>query len=111
MPADVVNRHQRHVQRQRRSLGKIHADQQSADQAGRIGHSDGVDVRPRHVGAQKRLIRKAINRLNVLARGDLRNNAAVDAMQRDLRGDAVRQYLPAVAYQRDGGFVAGGFHR
>ena len=44
MPADMVNRHQRQIQRIGRSLRKIHADQHRADEPRRIGDCDGVQV-------------------------------------------------------------------
>ena len=58
----------------------------------------------------QRLLGKTVDGLNMLARGDLRHNAAVFAVQRHLRGDAVRQDASSVLHNGDGGLVAGGLN-
>ena len=110
MPADMVDGNERFVQCQRRRLRKIHADEQRADQPRRIGHRKRVDLTAGDLCLRKRLLRKSVNRLNVLSRRDLRHNTAVNAVQRHLRGDAVRQHLTPVAHKGDRRLVAGGFN-
>ena len=110
MALDVVDRNERHIERQCSRLGKIHADEQRADKAGRIGHGDGVQLAARQAGVLQRLLGKTVDGLNMLARGDLRHNAAVFAVQRHLRGDAVRQDASSVLHNGDGGLVAGGLN-
>ena len=97
-------------QRQRCRLGEIHADEQRADQAGRIGHGDGVNVGAAHIRGGKRLLGKAVDRFDVLARGDFGHDAAVEPVQRHLRGNLVCQHLAAVPHERNGGLVAGRFN-
>ena len=84
MPPDMVNRNERHAEAVRRRLRKIYAHQHRTDQPRRIGHSDGVDLLPRHGGARERLICQRVNCLNMFARGQLRHNAAVKPVQCDL---------------------------
>ena len=111
MTADVVDRHQRHAECERGCLCKIHPDQHRADQPRRIGDGNGINVAARQVRRFQRLIGKAIDRLNVLSRGNFRHHAAVEFVDLDLRGDAVGQDLPPVADNGNGGLVAGGFNR
>ena len=89
MPADMVNRHKRQIQRIGGSLRKIHADQHRADEPRRIGDCDGVQIPARQAALHKRLICQTINCFNVLARCNLRHHAAVELVQLHLRGDAV----------------------
>ena len=79
-----MHRNERHVQRQRGRLSKVHTHEQRADQAGRIGHGHSVNLAARHARLLERLLGKAGNCLNVLARGNFRHHAAVDAVQRHL---------------------------
>ena len=110
VPADMVNRNKRYTETVRCCLCKIHANQYRADQPRRIGHSDCVDFLPRHGRARERLICQRINRFDVLARSQLRHDAAIETVQCDLRGNAICQNCSSVLYNSDGGFVAGGFH-
>ena len=111
MSADVMHRHQRHIQRKGRRLRKVHANQNCADQPRRIGHGDRINVLPRQLRSLEGLICQRVDCLNVLPRGDLRHHAAVKLVDRDLRSDAVGQNFTSVAHDGDGSFVAGGFHR
>ena len=84
MPPDMVNRNERHAEAVRRRLRKIYAHQHRADQPRRIGHGDSVDLLPRYGRAGKRLVCQRVNCFNMLARGQLRHNAAVKPVQCDL---------------------------
>ena len=107
---DMVHRDQRYPQSIGRRFGEVDPHQQRTDEAGRIGHGDGVQLAARQAGVLQRLLGKTVDGLNMLARGDLRHNAAVFAVQRDLRGDAVRQDASSVLHNGDGGLVAGGLN-
>ena len=84
MPPDMVNRNERHAEAVRRRLREIHTHQHRADQPRRIGHGDSVDLLPRYGRAGKRLVCQRVNCFNMLTRGQLRHNAAVKPVQRDL---------------------------
>ena len=84
MAADMVDRHERHAEAVGRGLGKVDADQHCADQTGRIGHGDGVNILPRQLRLCERFIGQRVDGLNMLARGKLRHDAAVEPVQRDL---------------------------
>ena len=77
MSPDVLYRHERHPEAQRRELREVHPDKHRTDQPRRIRHGHGVDVAARELRLLQRLIRKAIDGLDVLARRDLRHHAAV----------------------------------
>ena len=110
MATDVVHRYQGLVHGQRRRLGKVHAHQYRTDEAGGKGHGHGVDVIPCDACRGKRLVGQGVDGLHVLAGGNLRYHAAVEPVERHLRGNAVGEYLPPVLHHRHGGLVAGGFH-
>ena len=106
---DVMHRHERHAEPQRREFREVHPDKHRADQPRRIRHGHGVDVAARKLCLLQRLIREAVDGLDVLARRDLRHHAAIQFMQLHLRGDAVRQHLAPVAHDGNRRFVAGRF--
>ena len=111
MSAHVVHGNERHAERIRRRLGKVHTHQHRADQPRRIRHSHGVNIRAREICLFQRLVGKTVDRLNVLARGDLRHHAAVELVQLDLRGDAVGQNASSVAHYGNSRLVTGRFYR
>ena len=61
-------------------------------------------------GDVERLVAHAADGLDVLARGKLGHDAAVEPVQGDLRRDAVGQDGSSVLHDGDGSLVAGGFH-
>ena len=81
---DVMHRHERHAEPQRREFREVHPDKHRADQPRRIRHGNRVDLLPRHGRAGKRLVCQRVNCFNMLARGQLRHNAAVKPVQCDL---------------------------
>ena len=93
-PARWWTRHQRHAERQRDRLRDRHADQQRADQARALGHRNRVDVLPRRARFGERALEHAADVAHVLARRQLRHDAAPLAMDRDLRGDDARSHPP-----------------
>ena len=84
MPADMVHWDERHAEAVRRRLRKIYAHQHRADQPRRIRHGNRVDLLPRYGRTGKRLVCQRVNCFNMLARGQLRHNAAVKPVQCDL---------------------------
>jgi hypothetical protein len=89
-------------------LGGVGADQQRPRQAGAGGHRHGVDVAQGAAGAVQRLVQDGDDRLDVLARGELRHDAAVAGVQLDLGGDDAGEQPAAVADDGGCGLVAGG---
>ena len=109
MPADMVDRDQRHAQRERGSLGEVHAHQHRADEAGSIAHRHGVDVLPSDPRSLERALGQQRDGLDMAARRDLRHDAAVHRVQIGLGKDLIAQDLSAVLDDGHGGLVAGGF--
>ena len=109
MPADMVHGDERHAERIRAGLRKIHANEHRADKPGGIRHGNRVDVRAGDPGGVYRLLREDGDGLHMAARRDLRHNTAVDRVQLRLREYLIGQYLSAVLHDRNGGLIAGGF--
>ena len=107
---DVVDGDQGHIQCQRCPLGKIHPHQHRANEPGRIGDGNAVHILPPQTCRGQRLVRQAINGLNVFPGRNFRHYAAVNPVQIHLRGDAIRQNPPPVLHQGHSGFVTRGFH-
>ena len=110
VPADVVHRHERHVQRQRRGLCEIHAHEQRADEPRRVSHRHGTYIPARNARRVQRALGKVAYHFRVAARGYLRHHAAVYGVQVRLGKNLVGKHLAPVAHQRHGGLVAGGLH-
>jgi hypothetical protein len=106
--ADVVHRDERHIQRVGRALGKVQPHEHRADETRRVGRGHGVDVFFLDARLLERLIGQRGDGLDVLARRDLRHDAAVERVQVGLRRDGVGEDFAPVLDDRDGGFVAGG---
>ena len=110
MGVDVVDRDQWDAVGKGQRFGKVHADQQRADQAGMRRHGNGADVGEPYAGLVQRLFGDAGDRFDVGAARDLRDHAAVEAVGLDLRGDDVgADGANAVRHLHDRGgrFVAG----
>ena len=108
MAADVVHRDERHIQRVGRALGKVQPHEHRADETRRVGRGHGVDVFFLDARLLERLIGQRGDGLDVLARGDLRHDAAVERVQVSLRRDGVGEDLAPVFDDGDGCLVAGG---
>ena len=104
--ADMVDGHERDVQRQRRRLGKIDAHEQRPDQSRRVGAGHGIHVGAGASGLVQRAAGQPRNDLQMAARGDLRHDPAVYGVQIGLRKDLVGQHPPPVLHQRHGRFIA-----
>ena len=109
--AHMVHRDERHAERERGGLGKVHADEQRADEPRRAGDGHGVDVTAGQTGHCQRAVGQLGDDLHVRARGDLGYDAAVNGVQVSLGKDLIGQHLAPVAHNGDGRLVTGGFNR
>ena len=111
MAADMVHRNERHTERERGGLGKVHADEQRTDEPRRARDGHGVNVAAAQTGHLQRTVCKLGDDLHVRARGDLGHDTAVDGVQVGLRKDLIGQHLAPVAHEGDGRLVTGRFNR
>jgi hypothetical protein len=88
-------------------LGGVEADEQwRRGRAG--GDGDGVEVGRAALRLGEGGLDDGQHGLDVVARGDLRHDAAVAGVDGGLRGDNVGQQAAAVGDDADGGLIAGG---
>ena len=111
MAAHVVHRDERHAERERGGLGKVHADEQRADEPRRAGDGHGVNVAAGQAGHRQRAVGQLGDDLHVRTRGDLGHDAAVNGVQVGLGKNLIGQHLAPVAHEGDGRLVTGGFNR
>ena len=102
---DVVDGDQGHAQRLRDALGGVEADNERRRESRSVGHGNGVDRVALH-----RVADDLGDLLDMGARGDLRNDAAIRLMKRNLRVDDIRENLVSVPDHRRGSLVATGFN-
>ncbi len=111
MSFQMVDADEGFVRRPGERLSGGEADQQAADQAGAGGGGDGVDLVERHVGALERAADEMVEIIDMGARRDLRDDAAVGGMFGDLAhhlvGEDFARSVHALADQSGGRFVAG----
>ena len=91
MALDVVDAQQRLVARKSQPLGHVHADEQRADEARPLRHGDAVEIVVAEVGLAHCLGDDGVDDLDMLSRGNLREDAAVLGVQIGLAGDDVAQ--------------------
>ena len=108
MALEVVDRHERQRTGVGERLREVEPHEQRAGQPRPVGHGHRVDLVEAAGCARQRLVQHGDHRLHVLARGQLRDHAAVFGVQLDLRRDDVRANAPAVLDDRHGGLVARG---
>ena len=111
MAFDVVHGNEGLLRGVGKPLGVGDPHEQRADQSGAVGHRHGVDIINRHICLGKRFGAHRANLFYMAARSDLRHDAAVDLVQRDLREYHGRKHFSAVFDDGGGSFVAGAFHR
>ena len=88
----VVDRHERQVERPGERLGHRDADEQRAREPGALGHRDRRDVRPvRQARSLARLVEDRDHPAQVRAGRDLRHDPAGRRMERDLARDDARR--------------------
>ncbi len=84
--------------------------QQRADQSGARGIGDAVQLLRPRARRRQRIAHQRQQALHVIARGQLRDYAAIYPVQVDLAPQPVRQQPALLVEHRDGTFVAGGFY-
>jgi len=89
-------------------LGDVHPHQEGAGETGSNGNGDAIKVAPAGLGLSHRFLDDGDGGEEVLAGGNLGDDAAVSGMNVHLRGDDVGQDLPPVLDNGGCCFVAGG---
>ena len=95
--------------REGEGLGVGDADQQRSGEAGAGGDGDGVEIGEGDVGLSERGADDGNDGAEMLAAGQLGNDAAVAGVGGDLRGDDGGERARAALDDGRGGLVAGGF--
>ena len=90
-------------------LGRLDAHQEAADEAGAARDGDGLDVVPGSAGLFESRVDHRQAGFEVLARGDLRDDAAEAGVEFGLARDEIDGGSAFAVDQRTGGLVAGGF--
>jgi hypothetical protein len=103
----VVDRGERLAERPRERPGERDPHEERADQAGSRGDGDSVDLLERRSRIVERRLQDRLDVLQMVARRELGNDAAVRAVERDLGGDDVREDARSVLHDSDGRVVAG----
>ena len=106
----MMDRDQRLIHGQSRSLGKVHTNQHRTNEARSISHRHRIDIIPAQSRLGQRLVRQAVNGLDMLAGCDLRHHAAVDLMQVHLGSDAVAKHFPSIPDDGYCSLIAGRFN-
>ncbi len=101
----VVDWHERLAEFGGQDLAVRYSHQERTDEAGPLGHADSIDVSKIEARLEKRLAHDGNDLPQVLARGEFGNNAAVLAVNVELRGDDARQDLAPIHDDCRGGFV------
>ena len=93
---EMVNRHERTIERERERLGERDADQQRTDEAGALRDGNRVELVQIGLRGVRAARDDAADVANVLARGELGHDTAPLAMDGHLRRDDVRSDRPRV---------------
>lgn len=96
MSLQMVDPHKRNISSQRQPLGKLQANEQSAQQAGAAGGRDAIDVL-QAAGGSKRLRAETRKAQQMLPGGDLGDNATKLRVEHRLGVDQVAFNLQAGA--------------
>ena len=91
MPFDVVDARERQSRRGRQGLAHLHADEQRADQTRPARHGEAVEIAQLDRRLAQRLVDHRQHPLQVIARGQLRHDAAEPLVHLRLRMHHVRQ--------------------
>jgi hypothetical protein len=91
---EVMDRHERNAVRPGDRLGEGHADEQRAHETRPLRDRDRAEVRPRHGSLRERALHDAANVAQVLAGGQLGDDASPLAVDGVLRSDHVRLEQP-----------------
>ena len=104
---EVVDGDERLRERVGEGLGVSDADEERAGEAGAFGDGDGVELPHGHLGFAEGSVDDGDDGAEVLAGGELGDDAAVGGVDGDLRGDDVRELACAALNDGGGGLVAG----
>ena len=102
----VVDGDQRQPAREGKRLRRREADEERADQPWPLGDGHRPDVVQGHARVGERALHRGHDQLQVPARRDLRDDAAVRRVQRRLRADDAREDDAVRRHDRGGGLVA-----
>ena len=91
MRLDMVYLVERLIVNDGEGAGGERADEQRADQAGRVGDGYGVDVIPGAAGIRQSLFNDRVDNFQVAAGGNFRDNATVFSMDVNLGIDHIRK--------------------
>ena len=105
VPLEMIHADERQARGEREPASVVRADQEAAHQTRPDRRGDRVDLAQLDARGVQRLLRDAVERVQMLARRDLGNDAARIHM-RELRGDDVGDDAPAVVDDRDARLVA-----
>src|ERR1700759_3790707 len=105
----VVDGDERLAEGPGQGLGVADADEQGAGEAGAFGDGDGVDFRHGDAGFAEGGIDDRDDGAEVLAGGELGDDAAVGGVDGDLGGDDVGELAAATLDDGGGGLVEGAF--
>ena len=106
---EVVDGEKRQAARPGEGASERQPDEERADEPRPRGRGDRADVVDRHPGARQGLCvdRRPVGEL--LARGELRHDAAIGPVHRELGGDHRGEHPPRAVDHRAGGVVTAGF--
>ena len=105
----VIHGHQRQPVDVRKGLRDGAPHQQGADEPRALRDGDSVEIGQAHVGVRERLLHDRHDDLEVTARGELGDDAAVGGVDGILRGDDAREDTTAVGEHRRRRFVTRAF--
>ncbi|MBV6418065.1 MAG: hypothetical protein CMLOHMNK_02845 [Steroidobacteraceae bacterium] len=111
MPLEMVHVDGRHAPRVREAARERGAGQQRTDETGTRRAGDAVDVTAIRTGRRERLAHERHEAAHMIARGEFRHDAAIEAMQVDLRMQDMREQSATLVEDGDGAFITGGFDR
>ncbi len=109
MAPEMVDRDQRLPHSQGGAFGEVHRHQEGSDEAGAVGHGDGVDLLPGDPRLRQSPVRQGGDGLHMLPGGDFRHHAAVEGVNVHLGQDGVGADDAAILHHGGGGLITGGF--
>ena len=107
---EVIDGDQRFIERESQRLGVSDSDQQGAGQPRPLGHGQGVNGLISLSGVSQCFANHRHNRLQMLARSQLRHHAAIGLVGGDLRKHHVRDDFFSRIHDRCSRLIAGAFN-
>jgi hypothetical protein len=106
MAFEMIDRDQRLARRERQTFSREQRDHHAADQAGARSRRDRIDVARRQLRLAQHAFDQVRQNLDMGARRDLRNHAAIGLVRLRLADDRLRENAPVARHQRRGAVVA-----